>query len=376
MNIVSTIRCAWMVLVIFGLVACGGSGGGGGGSSSTPGSGNNAPTAIISAPLGTQHATTVVEYALLTSASDLASIAVEFSTNGGINWSPATRATAPATAGDGTTGLTTSPSGTSHTFFWASATDGVALAGPNSIVRVRITPSANSVAGTPTSTADFTVNNNFNQLVGIASNVFDRNGTVERTQEVAIGNLIADAARLRYGTQLVLIGSGSIRTPLPSSYAPTNTALRRTTPGYAVGPPYDLVMGDVYAVLPFGNRIVTRTVTGAQLWSALEHGVFFMPSANGGFPQISGFSFTYKLSNAPGARIQSVALTGGASILPDATTYTLALLDFTNSGGDGYTMFADGAGVANVVAADVLLEYIQAVGTISPTTGGRITQIP
>ena len=61
---------------------------------------------------------------------------------------------------------------------------------------------------------------------------------------------------------------------MPScSYSPVNTALKRPCTGYAAGTPYDLVLGDVFSVLPFGNILNTRTVTGAQLWAALENGV-------------------------------------------------------------------------------------------------------
>jgi 5'-nucleotidase len=194
--------------------------------------------------------------------------------------------------------------------------------------------------------------------------------------EVAIGDLLADAYRIRYGTQLALQNGGGIRAPLPSSYLPADTGLRRTSPGYAAGPPYDLVGGDAYAVLPFGNVVVTRTVTGAQLWAALENGVSMMPGAAGRFPQISGFRFTYSLGQPPGSRVVSVTLDDNTPILPDNTTYTLATLDFVNSGGDGYTVFADGNGTTRDLAASVLLDHIQSVGTITPTTSGRITQNP
>ena len=41
---------------------------------------------------------------------------------------------------------------------------------------------------------------------------------------------------------------------------------------------YDLVKGDVYAVLPFGNNVITRDVTGHQLWQVLENGVSKCPN--------------------------------------------------------------------------------------------------
>jgi 5'-nucleotidase len=220
----------------------------------------------------------------------------------------------------------------------------------------------------------------FDRVIGLATDVFVRGGNIERRQEVAIGNLISDAIRLRYGTLLALTNSGGIRAPLPSSYLPADTSLRRLSTGYAPGPPFDLVVGDVFSVLPFGNSIVTRTVTGTQLYLALENGVSRIladgTGTDGRFPQISGFRFTFHPLNPPGSRVMSVVLDDGTPILPDSATYTFATNDFVNAGGDGYTMLADGQGVTREVMADVVQQYIEGLGTITPTIEGRITKLP
>lgn len=215
----------------------------------------------------------------------------------------------------------------------------------------------------------------FDEPIGVATGLFPRGGNIERRNEVAIGNLLTDAMRWRYGTQLAMTNGGGIRAPLPSSYLPADTSLRRTSPGYAAGPPYDLVVGDAFSVLPFGNVVVTRTVTGAQLYAALEHSVSSMPAANGKFAQISGFRFVYDPNLPAGSRVVSVELEDDTPILPDGTLYSLATNDFMNAGGDGYTMFVDGQGVTREVMADVLIAYIQDQGTITPTIEGRILPV-
>ena len=117
--------------------------------------------------------------------------------------------------------------------------------------------------------------------------------------------------RWRYSTQVALINGGGIRSQLPAcSYQPTNNALRRanydvndhttivTCAGYAAGPPYDIVLGDIFTVLPFGNIMNTRTVTGAQLWAGAgerrpgDH--LGRDGSDGRFPQISGFRFSFR----------------------------------------------------------------------------------
>jgi len=214
------------------------------------------------------------------------------------------------------------------------------------------------------------------QPMGIATREFPRANNIERVGETALGNLVTDAMRARYQTQVAFTNGGGLRAPVPSSYLPMNMALRRQSPGYAVGPPYDLVVGDAYTVLPFGNVVVTRNVTGAQLWASMENGVSAMPASNGRFAQVSGIRFTYTASAAPGSRVLSLTLNDGTPVVNGANTmYSAAVIDFINGGGDGYTALADGQGASRELAADVLAGYVTAQGTVTPTISGRIQRV-
>jgi len=224
---------------------------------------------------------------------------------------------------------------------------------------------------------------------------FQRGGNIERRQEVPLGDLIADGMRWRYGTQLALMNGGGIRSQLPTcGYLPQDLTLNRanwnatftsivTCTGYASGTPYDIVLGDIFTVLPFGNILNTRTVTGAQVWLALENGVRAIDAsgngADGRFPQIAGFEFSFRHDIPSGctgpttcvvSRVQSVALSDGTPI-PNSTsaTYTMALPNFVNLGGDGYYMFADGQGATQELDAVVMKEYMEAFGpNFDPTS--------
>ncbi len=172
-------------------------------------------------------------------------------------------------------------------------------------------------------------------------------------------------------------GAG-IRDAFPSSYAPANKSLRRPATGYAAGPPYDLVVGDVYTVLPFGDFCVVRPITGATLWLMLEQSVSLEPAANNGFLQISGFKFTYSLSAPVGARVQSVTLDDGTVVSRDDTT-TLSLVDndYLDAGGDSYGMLVQSPPASTRgVEADVVLDYLKANPQLTPALKGRITQLP
>jgi len=212
--------------------------------------------------------------------------------------------------------------------------------------------------------------------IGQASEVYPLDSIAERLDEAAIGNLMADALRWRYGTQLALVNSGGLRVPLPSSYRPAEQNLRRPGGGDSAGPPYDLVVGDIYALLPFGNLAVTRSVTGEQLHAALENGLSRLPEPSGRFPQVSGFSFTYDPAAPPGSRIVSVTLDDGAPVAADSSTYSLVTNDFMNAGGDGYTGLADGQGAPRESLATVLVEYVKSLGTVTPRLEGRIQAAP
>lgn len=216
----------------------------------------------------------------------------------------------------------------------------------------------------------------FDGKIGTADGLLERGNNVERLGEVAIGNLVADSMRLAYGTDLGFTNGGGVRAPLPSSYAPKDTTLRRPASGYAAGPPFDLVIGDVFAVLPFGNSVITRTVTGKQVWAVMEHSVEGLPEAKGWFGQISGFKVTYDSSKPAGQRVVSIDLeAGGAIPNSDTQTYTFATSDFIATGGDGYTMLADNDGTSRDKMADVLLSHIKTVGTLSSAKAGRLVDL-
>jgi len=254
--------------------------------------------------------------------------------------------------------------------------------------------------------------------IGTTTIPLDRGGNIERRQEVPLGDLVADSMRFTYGTDFAYVGGGGIRTQFPAcSYQPADHTLNRANyasnhttiagcPGYAYTPgtPLDLVKGDVYSVLPFGNNIVTRSVTGHQLWEMMENGVSKCPNpltsadtCQGRFAQVSGLKYSFKLSNPSGCsgsevtpvtwtcatgpthRVQTITRSNGTPIADDAATYTLALPDFTNTGGDSFFMLADGQGVSRDRDANVLLSYLESTGgVIDPTAFplDRITIIP
>lgn len=114
--------------------------------------GNTPPMVSVAAPAGVQHGVIALAYTLYDGESSPASIQVDFSTDGGSTFAPAT-----ASSGEGVAQLATAPGGVVHHFAWDSAQDGVGRPAPAQ-VQVRITP-RDALSGVPAVSAAFTVVN-------------------------------------------------------------------------------------------------------------------------------------------------------------------------------------------------------------------------
>jgi 2',3'-cyclic-nucleotide 2'-phosphodiesterase (5'-nucleotidase family) len=176
-----------------------------------------------------------------------------------------------------------------------------------------------------------------NQSIGSSNLYLERNGVIERTTETRIGNLIADAYRNVTGADVAIVNGGSIRAPI------------------MVG---DFTFSDLHEVLPFDNKIVVKEIPGGEIWGALESGIRDVPLPYGGFPQVSGLSFTYDPSQPQGLRVLSVSLNGTS--IDVFATYKCAISSYIAAGGDGYNNLIPYPVVEEFsTEAEVLADYIQ-----------------
>ncbi|HEY7853575.1 MAG TPA: 5'-nucleotidase C-terminal domain-containing protein [Aquiluna sp.] len=190
---------------------------------------------------------------------------------------------------------------------------------------------------------------------------------VQRSGEHAFGNWSADTARAKYGTDFALVNGGGIRSTFPASnYEPADTTLVRSD---AAEGPYDIVLGDVYTIQPFGNVFSIIEVTGAQIWSALENGVSNYPS-DGRWPHVSGMTYTADVTKEKGSRIVSITDLDGNAVPKDATTFTMVMTDFVAKGGDGYDMFDVSKLQVRDLDAEVLVEALRA-----DMAAGKVTEM-
>src|SRR5512143_3865713 len=198
-----------------------------------------------------------------------------------------------------------------------------------------------------------------------------------RLCESLVGDVVADAMRDTYGpigVEFAITNSGGLRDQLTCPQAGGGNGF---CPSFTP-PPYLITRGQVLAVLPFGNAVVTLDVTGAELKAMLENGVSLMPSAQGRFPQVSGLCFSYNIEAPAGSRVTGAvrqasdgSCTGAPIDLTAASTYKIAENDFMSSGGDGYPNFFARSTTQNIMD-QVVADYITASSPINPTIQGRI----
>ncbi len=199
------------------------------------------------------------------------------------------------------------------------------------------------------------------------------NGNGRRCESL-VGNTVTDALRKSYAKDFAITNSGGLRADLT---CPTADNPNDFCPAYTP-PPFPITRGQSFAVLPFGNIVVTLSVNGAELKTMLENGVSFMPAENGRFPQVSGLCFTYNVEAAAGSRVTGAVrqaadgtCTGPAVDLTAASTYSILENDFMANGGDGYPNFASRMSTLDLMD-QVVADHITANSPISPAIQGRI----
>jgi 5'-nucleotidase/UDP-sugar diphosphatase len=194
--------------------------------------------------------------------------------------------------------------------------------------------------------------------VGVTGVELDSRRAVVRLRESEIGNLVADAIREATKADVALMNGGGIR---GDRTYPAGTTLTRK---------------DVLTELPFGNVTVLLELKGADLLAALEEGVSLVEDVAGRFPQVSGLRFVFDPRRPRGSRVLKVTV--GDKPLDPAATYRVATNEYMMAGGDGYASLTKGRPIIDAsggpLLANVVMDYIAAKGTVSPTLEGRIVE--
>lgn len=175
-----------------------------------------------------------------------------------------------------------------------------------------------------------------------------------RSSESNLGNLVADAYRTAANTDIAVINGGNVRKTIPAG---------------------NITRGIILEVHPYSNAIVVTELTGKQIKEMFEFSLSKYPVENGGFLHISGATIKFDSTKEVNNRI--VELTIGGKNVELTKKYTVAIPDFIRNGGDGYTMLAGSPEVRSLqrIDAELVMDYIQSHGTVSPKIEGRIVEI-
>ena len=195
-------------------------------------------------------------------------------------------------------------------------------------------------------------------------------GTATRTltpsKESALGNLIADAQLAatspagKGAAQIAFMNPGGVRADL----APAQDG--------------SVTYGQIFAVQPFGNSLVVKTMTGAQIKAVLEQ-QFNSGSNTPAAPKVllpsRGLTYSYSASAPGGVRVSNMALNGTA--IDPAANYRVTMNSFLATGGDNFTVFNQGTDtLGGDQDVDALEAYIKANSPLAPPATDRITLLP
>ena len=127
--------------------------------------------------------------------------------------------------------------------------------------------------------------------------------------------------------------------------------------------------GEIQAIHPFGNAMVTMTLTGAQLHELLEQqwqGASLLQVSEG---------FTYEWSaNAPaGAKVDALSIRLNGAAVEPGKSYRVAVNEFLAGGGDGFKVLAAGTDRRRgVLDAEALEKYLAVHSPVRAPATGRI----
>lgn len=184
--------------------------------------------------------------------------------------------------------------------------------------------------------------------------------------ESAVGDVVADAdlegsaSAGSGGAVIAFENSGGVRANLTGQ------------PG--ANGPRTISYADVYAVQPFGNRLMVISMTGDMIRRVLEqqfaHGRFNVLQVS------SGFSYRYRRNAPEGEHIVPGSIALHERPIGMGETVRVEVLDFLVTGGSGFSVFAEGTNpVTGPIDVDALVDYAAKHSPIAPGPRNRIMRV-
>ena len=142
--------------------------------------------------------------------------------------------------------------------------------------------------------------------------------------------------------------------------------------------PGQVTYGESFAVQPFGNTLMTMTLTGAQIDTLLEQQ--WSGVGNTAAPKVlqvsNGFTYTWDASRPIGDRVDPATIRIGGTAISTSSSYRVTVNSFLADGGDGFAVLRDGTNrLGGAVDTDALEAYFRANSPVAPGPRNRITRV-
>ena len=180
------------------------------------------------------------------------------------------------------------------------------------------------------------------------------------TGESPLGELLASAqlaatsSPQRGGAQIAFLNAGSVRAEI----------VRRASG--------EVTYADLFEAQPFGNSLVTLTLTGAQPRTLLEQ-QWSNPSAPRMLQVSDGFSYSWDALRPPGQKVLADSITLNGKPVDPQGVYRVTVTDYLADGGDGLAVLKEGADrVAAMPDIEATEAYLQAHSPVSPPALDRV----
>ncbi|WP_047396838.1 bifunctional UDP-sugar hydrolase/5'-nucleotidase [Chitinibacter sp. ZOR0017] len=189
--------------------------------------------------------------------------------------------------------------------------------------------------------------------------------SANKAGESTLGNVIADSQLA--ATKDAKLGAAQIAFMNPGGVRADLTPAKDGSVTY----------GQLFTVQPFGNTLVSMTVTGADLIELLEQ-QFVGYTNNQPFDRVllvsNGFSYSYDKGRAAGQRVlrNSVKLNGVQ--IDTAASYRITVNNFLAGGGDNFTVLTKGTNIlGGAQDIDAMESYLKANPNLPVPAQDRVT---
>lgn len=173
------------------------------------------------------------------------------------------------------------------------------------------------------------------EVVGTVTEDITGDASTNRDMETPLADLIADSILFgtdgadEGGAQISFMNVGGVRAEL---------LVDQITNGEAAG---EITYAEAFAVMPFGNILVSVDMTGQDIKDVLEQQ--FNPDRSRqqlALGVSEGFSYTWDPAAPQGSKVSGMELNG--VLLVPGDTYRVSTLNFLQEGGDDFTAFTQG----------------------------------